>query len=236
MATTKADVLASIPLFSLLSDKERQALAAKTVETRYTRGQSIFHEGDSAGTFHILTAGAVKCTKTSADGKACAVKVLMPGELFCCDAAVFNGAPHPGTAEPMGDVTVLHLSKEAYLDLLRRNPDTALEVIRYMGKRLAEAQEHAKEVAHDRAEQRLAGLLVRLAGRIGIQDPEGVRLGLRLTRQDLADMAGVSLETAIRIISQFKRGRLVSGTAKRIVINNIDKLKRLSCPPVSTPS
>ena len=65
MATTKADVLASIPLFSLLSEKERRALAAKVVETRYARGQSIFCEGDSAGAFHILTAGAVKCTKVT---------------------------------------------------------------------------------------------------------------------------------------------------------------------------
>ncbi|MER3423952.1 MAG: hypothetical protein C4293_12700, partial [Nitrospiraceae bacterium] len=86
----------------------------------------------------------------------------MPGDLFCCEAAVFDGARHPGCAQPVGDVSVLRLSKRSYFDLLRRNPDAAFEVIKYLGNRLNEAQENAKGLALARAEQRLAGLLVSL--------------------------------------------------------------------------
>ena len=178
--------------------------------------------------FHIVKEGSVKCVKSSLDGKECTLKVLMPGDLFCCDASAFDGASHPGTAQPMGDVSVLRMKKEAYFKMLRGNPDAAMEVIRYLGSRLNEAQEKAKILALDSADQRLASLLVSLAERSGVADPNGVRLSVRLTRQDMANMVGVTTETAIRIIVRFKKNQLVSGTASRLVIRNLSKLKQLA--------
>lgn len=186
----KADPLRKIPLFNRLTARERGKIAEEVVEARYGKGQFIFREGDPADSFHILKEGSVKCVKTSSTGKEVALKVLMPGDLFCCDASVFDGATHPGCAQPIGDVSVLRLSKKAYYDLLRRNPDAALDVIKYLGHRLNEAQENAKLLALDRAEQRLASLLIKLAARAGVREADGIRLSVRLTRQDLADMAG----------------------------------------------
>ncbi len=232
----KADPLRKIPLFNRLTERERGQIAEEVVEARYGKGQFIFREGDPADSFHILKEGSVKCVKSSPGGKEVTLKVLMPGDLFCCDAAVFDGATHPGCAQPIGDVSVLRLSKKTYFDLLRRSPDAALDVIKYLGHRLNEAQENAKLLALDRAEQRLASLLIKLAARAGVREPDGVRLTVRLTRQDLADMAGVAVETATRIMSQFKKAKLVSGTAKRLVIQDQERLRRLAeapCPPSS---
>jgi CRP/FNR family transcriptional regulator len=224
----KADPLKQIPLFTRLSEQERRKIAGEIVETCYKKGEYIFREGDPADSFHILKSGSVKCVKSSPDGKEVTLKVLMPGDLFCCDAAVLDGAVHPGCAQPMGEAHVLRLSKHAYFGMLRRNPDAALEVIQYLGKRLNEAQENAKVLALNPADQRLASLMVNLAARAGVQSPGGVRLTVRLTRQDLANMVGVTVETAIRIMSRFKQQRLVSGTAKTLVIRNLAKLKKLA--------
>lgn len=224
----KADPLKQIPLFTHLSDRERRKIAGEVVETCYRKGEFIFREGDPADTFHILKSGSVKCVKTSADGKEVTMKVLMPGDLFCCDAAVLDGAVHPGCAQPMGDVRVLALNKTAYFAMLRRNPDAALEVIGYLGKRLREAQENAKVLALNPADKRLASLLVNLAARAGVRESGGVRLAVRLTRQDLANMIGVTVETAIRVMSRFTRQRLVAGTAKSLMILNLPKLKQLA--------
>lgn len=208
-------------------------MAGQVVETCYKEGQYIFCEGDPAERFHILASGSVKCVKTSSDGKEVTMKVLMPGDLFCCDAAVLDGSTHPGCAQPMGDVRVLSLSKKNYFDMLRRNPDAALEVIRYLGARLQEAQEKAKVLALNPADQRLASLLVDLASRAGVPYLQGVRLTVRLTRRDLANMVGITTETAIRVMSRFQRLRLVSGTAKNLVIRDIKKLKLLADPSFS---
>ncbi|MGZ8421543.1 MAG: Crp/Fnr family transcriptional regulator [Nitrospira sp.] len=220
--------LNQIPLLKILSAQDRQQVLGEMTETRYGKGQYIFREGDPTEYFHIVKEGSVKCVKSSLDGKECTLKVLMPGDLFCCDASAFDGASHPGTAQPMGDVSVLRMKKEAYFKMLRANPDAAMEVIRYLGNRLNEAQEKAKVLALDSANQRLASLLVSLAERSGVQDSNGIRLSVRLTRQDMANMVGVTTETAIRIMARFKRDRLVSGTAARLVIRDLSRLKQLA--------
>ena len=222
------DHLKEIPLFNLVKRSERQRLAGEVTETRYTKGDFIFREGDPAEFFHIVKEGTVKCVKTSSEGKEVTLKVLMPGDLFCCEAAVFDGAPHPGCAQPMGEVSVLRLRKKAYFEMLKRNPDAAVEVIKYLGNRLNEAQEKAKVLALDGAEQRLAGLLVNLAERSSVRDGSAHRLTVRLTRQDLANMVGITTETAIRIMGRFKKARLVMGTAKQLTILDLPRLQQLA--------
>jgi CRP-like cAMP-binding protein len=226
----KPDPLSKIPLFEHLSDRERRKISGEVVETHYRKDQFIFREGDPASSFHILKEGTVKCVKTSSGGRQVTLKVLMPGDLFCCDAAVLDNGTHPGCAQPMGDVSVLSLSKDAYYAMLRRNPEAALQVIQYLGARLNEAQETTKVLALNPAEQRLAALLVKLADRAGLREGNHVRLTVRLTRQDLADMVGMTVETATRIMGRFKRDKLVSGTAKSLIIRNLARLQQLATP------
>jgi CRP/FNR family transcriptional regulator, cyclic AMP receptor protein len=78
----------------------------------------------------------------------------------------------------------------------------------------------------------LAGLLVSLVERSSIRDESGYRLTVRLTRQDLANMVGITTETAIRIMGRFKRARLVIGTAKHLTILDLPRLKQLASPSV----
>ena len=119
----------------------------------------------------------------------------------------------------MGDVSILRMNKKSYFDMLRRNPDAAIEVIKHLGNRLNEAQEKAKVLALDRADQRLASLLVELATKNGVKDPQGIKLPMRLTRQDMANMEGTTTETAIRIMSRFTRDRLRNGN--RLIIRDL---------------
>ncbi|HEY5627395.1 MAG TPA: Crp/Fnr family transcriptional regulator [Nitrospira sp.] len=226
--TTATDLLDQIPLLNILSESDRQRILLDLSETRYSKGEFIFREGDPTEYFHIVKEGTVKCVKSTSDGKECTLKMLMPGDLFCCDAATFNGACHPGSAQPMGNVSILRMRKDAYLAMLRRNPDAALEIIKYLGNRLHEAQEKTKILALDRADQRLAALLIDMATRSGINDPQGIRLAVRLTREDMANMVGTTTETVIRIMSRFKRDKLVSGTANRLILLNLDRLKTLA--------
>lgn len=218
-------LLDHVPLLNILSPQDRQRVLPELSEARYGKGDFIFREGDPTEYFHIVKEGAVKCVKSTPDGKECTLKMLMPGDLFCCDAAAFDGGCHPGTAQPMGNVSILRMHRKAYFEMLKRSPDAAMEVIKYLGNRLNEAQEKAKILALDRADQRLAALLVDLGARNGIKEPQGIRLPMRLTRQDMANMVGATTETVIRIMSRFKRERLVSGTANRLVILNLEGLK-----------
>ena len=130
----------------------------------------------------------------------------------------------------MGEVSVLRLRKKAYFEMLKRYPEAAVEVIKYLGNRLNEAQEKTKVLALDGAEQRLAGLLISLVERSSIREGSGHRLTVRLTRQDLANMVGITTETAIRIMARFKEAHLVTGTAKTLVVLDLPKLRRIAAP------
>jgi CRP/FNR family transcriptional regulator len=220
-------VLDRVPLFNILSRQNRERVLKTLSETQYGKHDLIFREGEPSEYFHIVKEGTVKCVRSTADGKECTLKMLMPGDLFCCDAVAFDGASHPGTAQPMGNVSILRMHKTAYFDMLKGSPDAAMEVIKYLATRLHEAQEKNKILALDRADQRLAALLADLGAKSGIQEGAGLRLPMRLTREDMANMVGATTETVIRIMSRFKRERLVAGTANRLVILNLPKLKAL---------
>ena len=220
--------LRHLPVFSSLKDRDLRSLSEGITETRYDKGQYIFKEGDAANCFHVLTSGAVKCVKSSQGGRDAILKVLLPGDLFCCEAAVLEGKPHPGCAQPMGPVTVLKIPRQTYFKFLKTNPAAAMEMIKYLGGRLNEAQEASKTFALERAEQRIASLLLKLAERAGRPCPEGIALTLKINRQDMADMTGLAVETTIRTISKLSRKRLLAKSGRTLVIRDLKGLKAVA--------
>jgi CRP-like cAMP-binding protein len=218
----------SLPLFACLSEVDRRALAEHAVEVPIQKGQFIFREGDPAHWFHIVQQGNVKCVKSTPEGREVTLKVLMPGDLFCCEASAFSGDSHPGCAQSMGDGTVIKIHRKAMLEVIQKNPEAAVSIINYLSLRLRESQDNAKAFALDRAEQRVAAILVNLAGRSGIQETQGLRISVRLTHQDLADMAGLTKETTSRILSRFKKELLIAGHGKQLHILNLPHLQKMA--------
>jgi len=231
----KPSRLLGLPLFTHLSEADQTLIASELEITPYEKGQYIFREGDPAEWFHIVQDGSVKCIKSSPDGRDMTLKVLTPGDLFCCEAAVLEGSPHPGCAKVLDQATILRIPKKRYLEILKRNPDAAIHVINYLAERLRESQEHAKAMVFHKAERRLASILFALAQKAGIPDQEGIRLQTRVTRRDLADMAGLTVETATRIMGRFKAEQILFGTAKRIIIRNMGRLQALAFPSTCDP-
>lgn len=225
------NLLRSFPLFAPLSESDFDLLLQDVQETPYRKGEYIFREGDPTEWFHIVKDGTVKCVKSSPDGRDMTLKVLTPGDLFCCEASVFDGSAHPGCAKVLGGATVLKIPKQRYLEILRRNPEMAMEVIEYLSTRLREAQDNAKSLVFHKAERRLASILVSLANKAGISCPEGVQIQARLTRRDLADMAGLTVETATRLMGRLKAENIVIGKAKNIIICNLAALQALAHSP-----
>ncbi len=217
-----------IPLFACLSESDRGELASHAIEVPIKKGQFIFREGDPADWFHIVKQGNVKCGKSTPEGREVTLKVLMPGDLFCCEGSAFAGAGHPGCAQSMGEGTIIKIHRKVMLDLIQRNPGAAVNIINYLSIRLRESQDNAKAFPLDRAEQRVASILVNLAQRSGLHEGTGIRIGVRLTHQDLADMAGLTKETTSRILSQLKKDHMISGTGKKLVIQDLPRLQHMA--------
>jgi len=222
--------LRQIPLLSFLTDEELQQISPLVIEQQYRKDQFVFREGEKAEWFYFLKKGAVKCLKFSPEGKELILKILLPGEIFCCESVTFDGtAVHPGNAQAVQQATLLKLSRKAYLELLEKHPPATFQVISYLGGRLKESQDLAKSVALDSAEKRVAALLVRLADKIGEPENGGIRIAIALSREDLAHMVGITEETVVRILTRFKEQHLLqSDCGKKLIVSDINSLRKLA--------
>lgn len=224
------DILKTVPLLAFLTDQELREIKPLLIEQLYEKGTFIFREGEKAEWFYFLKSGAVKCLKFTSEGKELILRILLPGEIFCCEAVTFDGtAVHPGNAQTLCPATILKLSRKVYCDLLQNHPRAACQVISYLGSRLKESQDQVKSIALDPAEKRIAALLLRLAEKLGVQEKEGIRIGIHLSREEIAHMTGMAEETTVRILSRFKEQRvLLPECGKKLIVHDIEALRKLA--------
>ena len=156
------------------------------------------------------------------------------GLLPRCRLDTFGGAviflpEHPANAQPLTpSVVTVSLPAEAYGEALASSPATALKIIRMLGLRLHSTL-RMNQLAGERVERRLAFILLKMSGVCGRPDPEGVALTVPLTRQDLADIAGTTIETAIRMMSRFQAEGLVrTRRGGELVLLNEDRLRAIA--------
>ena len=134
------------------------------------------------------------------DGREVILEIIEPGEMFG-GATIFLDV-HPATALAIAASKTATFLASIYTRFLNQHPEVAIRLIRMLGGRLHSVME-LHILTGERVERRLADILLKLAVRAGRAQPEGTLITIPLSRQDLADMAGTTLETTIRIMSRF---------------------------------
>jgi len=219
---SKTEALRETVLFSSLSLAELEELAGLTTEHRYQAGDYIFWEGDSGEYLYTVVEGRVKISKLSLQGKEVIIAFFNPGEMFG-EVALFEGRVYPASAQATTIARVLAIRRHDFLRLVSKHPQMAMVIIGVLSGRLREAQWRLKDLALERADQRLARVLMMLSAKLGETLP--------FTRQEIADMAGTTTETAIRFLSRLKDGGIISSDRGKIVILNKVRLKLISEGP-----
>ncbi len=200
-------LLGRVPLLSGLPERELASVAAAARFDRYEREAAIFCQGDPAHQLWLLREGRVKIVHQAADGREVILEMVAPGEVF--GGGVLFMPQHPATARAMTEVETVSFSVDVYSRLLAAHPELAQRLIRMLGSRLHSMMD-LNILSGERVERRLAHILLKLAERLGRVEPDGVLITIPLARQDLADMAGTTLETAIRTMSRFREQGLVT--------------------------
>ncbi len=217
-------LLARLPLLAGLTERASTDLASQSRVDRYERETVIFNQSDPCDRFWLLAEGRVKIVHQSDDGRDVILEMISPGEVF--GGAAFFMLAHPATARTMTEVETISFSSEVYARLIRANPEVAQKLIRMLGGRLHSLM-GLQVLAGERVERRLAHILLKLANRAGRAEPgDSVLITLPLTRQDLADMAGTTLETAIRTLSRFReQGWVETQRGGYILIRDLEQLR-----------
>ena len=211
-------------VFSEFSDDELRAVTAVVAERSFKKGTTIFHEGQPGVAFYIVKSGRIKVFKLAEDGRELILGIFGDGALFG-DVPVFDGGPYPAGATALVDTRVYSINREDFERLVAGHPNMSLKVIRVLGRRLRQAHGFVMDIAMKSAPQRLSSLLLKLAEEYGVREDQGLVLDLPLTRQEIAELMGVSRETAIRELSKFSRAGTIRLDGKRIIILDDAKLK-----------
>jgi CRP-like cAMP-binding protein len=206
-------------LFYKLEPADREEILAAATGVRRSRGERFFGQGAAAPFFYILQQGRVKLTQLTPDGELVLVRLVIPGEAFGGVAAMGNQT-YPVSAESADASVALAWGGRTMDRLLRRHPQLAINFIAFLADRLHDMQARYEELATEQVEQRLARVLVRLVRRTGTRVESGVLIDVRLSRQDLAQMAGTSLFTVSRILSRWQDAGVIRSQRRRILVRH----------------
>jgi CRP-like cAMP-binding protein len=212
--------------FSSLSEPILKEIGPHFAEEKYRRDDYIFFEGDFPEWLYIVMEGRVKLLKHSDTGKDIILQIFTPGDMFG-EASLFDRKPYAASAQAMEPSTILKLSRKDFFLFFGRHPFIATELITELGRQLREAHATIKSLAVDRVEQRIAHILLKLADKVGVSQKGGIMINLPLTRQDLADMAGTTVETAIRVMSRFTKSKFIKPANGKIFLLHPQALQRV---------
>jgi CRP-like cAMP-binding protein len=219
--------LKKIELFKNLSDEDLKELDPYLMRESIKKKVEIFTEGDLPEWFYIVSKGKVKITKLSQEGKEIILEVISPTDIFG-GVAVLRNFPYPANAVAMEDSEILKISRKNLMRLVDRFPNLMYCIALQLGDRMKSSYDSLKNIALERVEARIAALLLKLANKVGEETKEGLLIDMRLTKQDVADMVGTTVETSIRTFSKFKKQGLLTDANGKIIIKDRDGLMALS--------
>jgi len=225
-------------IFCALEAGHAEALDRHRRSRFYEAGQVVHYDGDPARNLFCIRSGRVKVSNVDADGKALILGIARPGDVIGVES-VFAGPGHEAyasRAEMVEEGVVCSVEAEFVHGLVRHNVDLAARVIESLSRELRDANDRRVDLAYRSVRERVARLLVLLARSHGEAAEGGVRIGLHLSREEIACMAGTATETGIRLLRDFARKGLIELRSDRdhsIIVRDEESLLRIAHEPIS---
>ena len=183
------DVLARAGLFQGVAPEAREALASALQYHDYTRGESVFTEGEQGDSLFIVLTGKVKVGRRAADGRENMLSVMGPSDMFG-ELSLFDPGPRTATATVLTDARLASLAHSALRPWLNDRPEIAEQLLRVLARRLRRTNDALADLIFTDVPGRVAKALLELAERFGTQEGEGVRVHHDLTQEELAQLVG----------------------------------------------
>jgi len=210
-------------LKSLTKDELKRISGCKTSKI-VKKGEVIFEEGESLNGVFCVRDGICKLTKLSENGKDQIVKLVVKGELLG-QRSIISDERTNLRATALNDMEVCFIPKAEIMKDLNNNTNFSMDVLKHMAHDLKEADDIIVNMAQKSVRQRLAEALVSINESFGT-NADGT-LSVLLSREDFASIVGTATESAIRVLSQFKKEGLISTIGKQIKIEDLDGLRQI---------
>ena len=205
-----------------LNEDKLQVFSKISFEKKYTNKQSIFHQNDPSTHLYNITEGNVKIYQLLDDGRIQIIGFLYPGDFF----GTYRNHKYNYSAEAIGYLKACVFEQKMLDKYLDENPALAKELLNQTSFELTLAQDRITVLGKLNAVERIARFLLNVSNqreRIGWQNNP---ISLAMTRLDIADYLGLTIETVSREFSKLKTSNIIKViSSKQVYLNDIEKLK-----------
>lgn len=219
----KLERIGEVPLFEGLPVEQLKKLADISIEQKFERGRTLFHEGSQATGFYVIVSGKIKIFKLSLEGKEQILHIFEKGEFFG-EVPVFADGNYPAHAEALEAGRVLFFPRTAFAGLVRDEPSLALNMLAILCRRLRRFTHQIEDLSLKEVPGRLAAYLLYL----GERDATSDRLELDTTKGQLASLLGTIPETLSRILARMSQQGFIRVEGRRITVLDREALENLA--------
>ena len=219
---THRSFLRKISIFSHLSDSEMDSVARMFRERRYGRNEIIFSEEETGRYMYIINRGRVKVSRILANGRETILAFHEAGEYFG-EMSLIDGETAPATVTALVPTVILFIDSRDFVRLLD-NPQVNRALCKMLSKRCRDAWAQISVLTFHHADARIRATLYQLCKERGKETEKGVRINFHLTHRDLAEVAGISRETATRVLGQLQDQQLIALDQRCLLVSDPQRL------------
>lgn len=223
----RLQILRRTPFLAALAPEDLVRINRLFVERSYGADQTIYLAGEPATRLYIVASGQVTLARVMPSGQSVLLDLLTPGDFFGSLSAP-RDRTYRNSAQAHTLCCVLSIATADFQSILRRYPPVALAVLDVVTMQLQATRDLIEHHSAQPVERRLAATLLTLGEKVG-EERDGVLLiQMPLSRQDLAAMAGTTIETASRVMSQFRKDGLIQSGRRWVALADRDRLAGLA--------
>jgi CRP-like cAMP-binding protein len=223
----KRALLGRAPLFSDLSESERDTLLNLTRPCRLEPREELFHKGDEGNHVYLVIHGALKALTTSDEGDDVVFGILGPGELVG-EVGLLGSPTRTATVSALTESELLAIDRRDFLDCLRRHPEAAIKLLAVLAERLRRVSELVEDTLFLNLPVRLAKKLVHYASIYGDDVDGGVRINLKLSQEEWGDLVGATRESINKQMRQWVEAGILTTDGGHILIRRREALEKLA--------
>lgn len=190
------------------------------------KGEYLFNSSDDFTSIFAVRSGSIKTFTESEQGDEQITGLYLPGELLGLDA--IHKSIHPCSAIALETTSLCEIPFDTLEDLSARIPELHHQLFRIMSKEIASDQSLLMLMAQKSAEERLAAFLVNLSSRLKQRNFSDTEFNLSMSRKDIGNFLGLTIETISRTFSRFQSEGILSTQRKYVNIHKLDKLKEMA--------
>jgi CRP-like cAMP-binding protein len=219
--------LRKIPLLEGVAPQKLEELVAQVEIREIPRRQVIYLPGDPGDKVFFINGGRVKCSKVTRDGKELTLAYRGAGHIFG-ELCVMDGAPRDEMAEAMKNAIITEMPCDLFREVLLSDAEIAYRFACTIGERRRQLETKLEHLVFRDVQAKLAALLLELGVEYGVENDEGLQIGLKITHQEMANLIGSTRETISLTLAQFKKKGLLNLNGRTVVLLDTDGLSAMT--------